>query len=254
MKLTDKTRWRYDRKNWVGRHQIDAIKKRDEWLETLYRLLPRNDKKNYLEIGASPGIYTASLVEKTPWSITGIDYSDDADLFLANLDLVGKKASLIKADIFDLNIDEKFDIVCSFGLIEHFRGETLDKVFQIHDSFATKGSFVVIQMPNFTGINYFWHYLFDRPDLDNHNIDAMQPSSLRWFENNGYEVIYNDYIGVLRLWGNSGWLNYKVLGKAVAGTAVFISFVVRFFDRLGFKFFRGRTWSPALLFVAKKIN
>jgi hypothetical protein len=53
------------------------------------------------------------------------------------------------------------------------------------------------------------------------------------------------------LWGNSGFLKYRLVGKVVAGLAVGLSKVALLLDKLGFKL-RGRTWSPALLFIARK--
>jgi len=249
MKLTDKSRWEYDTSHATLKN-LNTIRKRDEWLQIVEKFIPNQDL-NYLEIGCAPGQYTAVLGKNKKWNISGIDYSDDADLFLDTLSLVGKDATLHKIDMFEERIEGTFDIVISIGLVEHFRGAFLDRTFELHDSYVNEGGYVIIQMPNFTGFQYFWHYLFDRDDLDNHNVDVMQPESLKWFEDNGYEVLFNEYVGILRLWGNSSWNHFRFIGKLVAGLGVLLSKIAIFLSLFGIKL-KGRTWSPSLLFIAKK--
>lgn len=249
MRLTDKTRWEYDNSHATLKN-LDIIRKRDEWLRVVSQYMPDGDL-DYLELGCAPGQYTAILSENREWNISGIDYSDDADLFTDTLKLVGKDVNLHKIDMFEERVDATFDIVISIGLVEHFRGSLLDDVFKLHDSYLSQGGHVVIQMPNFTGFQYLWHYLFDRKDLDNHNIDVMQPDSLKWFEDNGYEVIFNDYVGTLRLWGNSSWSHIKIISKIIVACGILFSKLALYLDFVGIKI-RGRSWSPGLLFIAKK--
>lgn len=249
MRLTDKTRWNYD-STLATRQNIDTIQKRDEWLRVIKQHLPNGDL-DYLELGCAPGQCSAALSESTDWNVYGIDYSDDADLFPKTLSVVGKEATVYKQDIFEKKLDKKFDIVCSFGLVEHFRGKLSEDIYEIHDHYTKNGGYIAIEMPNMTGFHYFWHYIFDRPDLDNHNVDVMQIGALDWFVERGYEPIYRDYVGVLRLWGNSGYLKYKIVGKFVAAVAVGTSQIAKLLDKIGLRL-RGRTFSPALVFIFKK--
>ena len=247
--LTDKSRWRYSQGS-STLSDIEEIKSRDEWLSVAKSFLPNGDL-DYIELGCAPGQYTAAISDEMEWRVSGIDYSDDADLFLDTMALFNKESRLYQIDMFEEKIIEKFDIVTSFGLIEHFRGSKLDAVLALHDEYLRRGGYLVICVTNFTGVQYLWHYVFDRPDLDRHNIDVMQPAIFTWYRDMGYEVLFNDYVGVVRLWGNSGWLRWRFIGKAVAGLAVFTSKLALLLDKLGITL-RGRTWSPALLFVAKK--
>jgi len=128
----------------------------------------------------------------------------------------------------------------------------LENVFRLHDSYLTNGGYLIIQIPNFTGFNYVWHYLFDRPDLDNHNIDVMQLQSLEWFADKGYEIVFNDYVGPLRVWGASSWSHIRFMSKLVAGFGMVVSKLALMLDKIGLKL-RGRTWSPGILLIAKKI-
>lgn len=249
MKLTTKERWRYTKLS-TTRSNIDNIKRRDEWLAIVKQFLPQKELE-YLELGCAPGQYTAALAEGTLWKISGIDYSDDAELFRDSLAIVGKEATLYHMDMFEKRLDVQFDVVTSIGLVEHFRATMLDEVFELHDTYLRPGGYVVIMVPNFTGFNYLWHYIFDMPDLDRHNIDVMQPVVFNWFRDRGYRVVFNDYVGVMRLWGNSGWTRYWLVGKVVAGMAVGLSKLALLLDKVGIRF-SGRTWSPTLLFIGQK--
>jgi SAM-dependent methyltransferase len=250
MRLTDKNRWRY-KKDHATLNNLNRIRKREEWLQVVKKYVPSTEL-NYLELGCAPGQYSAVLAEGTDWNISGIDYSDDSDIFLDTMSLVGKDAELFHIDMFNEKINKAFDIVISVGLVEHFRGEMLENVFRLHDSYLTNGGYLIIQIPNFTGFNYAWHYLFDRPDLDNHNIDVMQLQSLEWFADKGYEIVFNDYVGPLRVWGASSWSHIRFMSKLVAGFGMVVSKLALMLDKIGLKL-RGRTWSPGILLIAKKI-
>lgn len=249
MRLTDKTRWRYAAPP-LGREGAEAIIRRDEWLATVRSLLPKRPL-DLLELGCAPGNYSAAVMLDRPYRPFGIDYSDDSGLYLATLRGLGMEPTLYERDLFGDPLGRTFDVVCSFGLIEHFRGRTLDELFAIHDTYLAPGGHLVIAVPNFTGFQYFWHYLFDRPDLDNHNVDVMQPATFRWFEERGYRTLFLGYSGQLRLWGNSGWTGSRLAGKAVAALAKSISALAAGLGRLGVKL-RGRSFSPFLLYVAQK--
>jgi len=53
----------------------------------------------------------------------------------------------VNSNILDVNLDERFDIVHSEGLIEHFYGEERVAVFKKHASFCKKGGFIIIFVP-----------------------------------------------------------------------------------------------------------
>lgn len=249
MRLTDKSRW--SRRQPVEDDEVlRRIRAREEWMNVVTASLP-DAPLDVLELGCSPGTLSAALMAKTSWRPFGIDYSDDADAFVKTFERIGKYATLYKGDIFETAIDRKFDVVCSFGLIEHFRGRDLDQLLEIHHSYVRTGGYVVILVPNFTGYQYFWHYLFDRPDLDNHNIDVMHPTTFKLFEDLGYKTIFNDYNGVFRVWGNSGWLGTWITGKAVAALARTMSGGAKLLSKLGLQL-SGRSFAPYLLFIGQR--
>lgn len=249
MRLTTRARWKYRPDN-ATPSAIVAAREREEWIGAIRQRIAL-ERCDFLELGSAPGTYSAALCGDTQWNCFGIDYSDDADLYLKAMQAVGKQATLYQLDFLNDVVDRSFDIVASFGLVEHFRGATLEHVFRLHDEYLRRGGYVVIQTPNFTGFQYVWHYVFDRPDLDNHNVDVMQPSAMSWFLDRGYEVVHNDYVGTMRLWGNSGWLKHWFTAKAAAASGRALSACARLLARVGLRL-DGRTFAPAFLFIARK--
>lgn len=249
MRLTNKSRWRYAAPP-LSREGAEAIIRRDEWVAKVRALLP-DRPLDMLELGCAPGNYSAAVMLDRPYRPFGVDYSDDSGLYLTTLRGFGVEPTLYERDLFGEPLGRTFDAVCSYGLIEHFRGRSLDRLLDIHDSYVAPGGYVVIAVPNFTGFQYFWHYLFDRPDLDNHNLDVMQAATFDCFEVRGYLTLFCDFSGQFRLWGNSGWTTTWFTGKAVAALAKAITGVSLGLERFGLKL-RGRSFSPYLLYVAQK--
>jgi SAM-dependent methyltransferase len=251
MRLTTKTDWQY--KDFPDLRSIQDAWKRDEWIRIANKILPSSSVR-YLELGCAPGTFTAALSKDKDWLITGIDFSDDSNKFISTLFCVQKTGRFFHADIFNFSMGEVFDIVASFGLVEHFRGSSFDQLMDIHDRYVAPGGYCVVVVPNFTGVPYFFHFVFDRPSLDNHNIDAMHPDTIaEFFRQRGYEIVFHKYVGILRLWGNSGFLNSRILAKTVAGLAVSLSKLASLMSLLGIHL-RGRSWSPYLMVIARKIK
>jgi SAM-dependent methyltransferase len=249
MRLTDKERWRCEGEV-ISPDQLVAMIRRDEWIRVARDNLP-NGPLELLELGAAPGNYSVALSKDRAWVPAGIDYSDDADMYLRTMSAFGKKADLYRIDFLLESIDRKFDIVFSVGLIEHFRGKMFDDVLKVHDHYLRAGGYLVITLPNFTGVPYLWHYVFDRPDLTKHNIDAMRKDSFLYFEELGYETLYADYVGVMRLWGNTGYDSTWFGGKAAAGLGRGVSALARGLDKIGLRL-SGPSFAPHLLYVARK--
>lgn len=249
MRLTDKERWRWEGEV-ITSDQLKGIVDRDEWIQVVREKLPEGPLE-FLEIGAAPGNYSAALCHDRDWKPVGIDYSDNAEMYLRTLAAFGKRAELHQFDFLLEKLDRQFDIVGSFGVIEHFRGKTFDDVLMLHDHYLRSGGFLVVNVPNFTGFQYLWHYIFDRPDLDKHNIDAMRKESFSKFAELGYETIFLDYIGIMRLWGNTGWASTWIGGKIAAGLGISFSVLARALAKIGVRL-SGRTFAPALLYIGRK--
>lgn len=249
MRLTEKDRWTYPREDFSREAALATIRQ-DEWMVRLRELLPEREL-DILELGCAPGRLSAGLMLDKPWTPFGIDYSDDSDLYVSTLAAIGKQATLYRQDLFDTRIDRQFDAVVSFGLIEHFRGTSLDDLLALHDSYVEPGGYLAIVVPNFTGFQYAWHYIFDRPDLGIHNVDVMQPATFEVFDRLGYENIFKDYYGTMRLWGTTGVEKYIPVRKAFAGLAHGLSAAARTAAKVGLRL-NGPAFSPYFMYVGRK--
>src|SRR3954452_85748 len=120
-----------ERSHWTGRPTLQdsqtarRVFAREEWMKVIRDTLP-DAPLDVLELGCAPGLLGAVLFEGTQWQPFGIDYADEGDQFRTSYATIGKSATFYHGDLFDTEIGRQFDVVCSFGLIEHFRGAELD--------------------------------------------------------------------------------------------------------------------------------
>jgi hypothetical protein len=202
-------------------------------------------------LGCAPGICTAALVHDSNWNISGIDLSDKADVFVETLAQVDKQVNLYKFDLLLDSLDKKFDVVASFGLIEHFSDESLDQILQNHDHYLQSKGTLIIEVPNFNGFQYFWHKLFDSSDLKIHNLEIMSPIVIsEFYRKLGYEITFCDYIGELHVWGSTAFNNklFKLFAKLLAKSVNITSTIL---NSGGFTI-HGKNYSPAILLIAVK--
>lgn len=79
----------------------------------------------------------------------------------------------------------------------------------------------------------------------------MQPAVFSGVLGDRYETLFLNYVGVMRLWGNSGFTKTWFGGKAVAGVANALSATARGLAKIGLGL-RERSFSPYLLYVGRK--
>ena len=99
-----------------------------------------------LELGAATGFLTRWLIIKYGGSGVLVDKSKASfRIYNAIQDNLKKHITYLNVDLFHLELEEKFDLICSFGLIEHF----VDKqaVFAAHKKFAASNANIIILVP-----------------------------------------------------------------------------------------------------------
>jgi len=168
-----------------------------------------NDKKkSVIEIGCAPGKFLIHFAKNYNYEVNGIDYTEKGYLLTKkNLQLSGIEGNIIKEDIFKYKITKKFDVVISFGFIEHFY-ENVNELLLIHDKLLKKGGKLFITFPNFRYLNRFFSYLFRRDMLKMHNLEIMNKKFFKSFSSQyGYKILYLDYFGGIHPGG------IKLLGK-----------------------------------------
>lgn len=103
-----------------------------------------------LELGAATGLLTRFLVNQYGGRGVLVDNNQDSyESFLTinNKDEY-KNIDYVLKDLFQLQLEEKFDLVCSFGLIEHFQDKK--PVMDAHKKFVEEDGYVLILVPQDT--------------------------------------------------------------------------------------------------------
>ena len=105
-----------------------------------------NGFNKILEIGAGSGRLSA-LVSKYFNQCDLIDKSSSALKLAA---IISKKSRPIIIDIFDYSENEKYDVVVSVGLVEHFEKNKMQKLIEKHLKLAKQNGCVIIVVPAYS--------------------------------------------------------------------------------------------------------
>jgi SAM-dependent methyltransferase len=125
------------------------------------------------EVGCAPGKWLAFMVKTFGMKANGIEYSDAGmkatrrNFQALNLPI----DTIIAGDFFDIRPEPRFDVVMSFGFIEHF--DKPDAVVARHAAWLKPGGKLIIGVPNFSGIYKPLQTILDRSILDKHNLNIM---------------------------------------------------------------------------------
>ncbi len=94
---------------------------------------------------------------------------------------------------------KKYDLVCSFGFIEHFENYT--DIFAKQLQLVKDNGLALIQFPNFYGIvQRFLHYHLDRNNFYNHITQAMNINNYLKIISPDFTIIFTGYYGNFEFW------------------------------------------------------
>jgi SAM-dependent methyltransferase len=128
-----------------------------------------------LEVGCFPGRFLPILGE-LGYELHGIDLTprveQDLPAWLRNQGYrVGR---FVKGEFLSWDPGRRYDVVCSFGFIEHF--SDWPAVLRSQARLVAKGGYLVVSTPNFRGaLQWLLHWSLDRQNLKRHNIWSMNP-------------------------------------------------------------------------------
>ena len=132
---------------------------------------------------------------------------------------------LISHDISKLKwkTDKKYDLVCSFGFIEHFTNA--EEIIKKHIDLVKKGGKVIVEVPNFSGVPGFFHKIVDGPSLKQHNTSIMNLDFFRKIaKQNNLKVLYLGYYGSFHFqWGYGRRETANLLQKGIYALLKLIS-------------------------------
>jgi SAM-dependent methyltransferase len=175
--LTDRAFWK---SFWESKKDlIFYLKPTYVFGDILAKLIAEKNIKTAVELGGFPGYYATYLKKYQQLDTTLFDYFIHEGLIGQLLQKNGLKPGdihIIEADLFDHKPEKLYDLVLSFGLIEHFNDTKA--IINTHLQFLNPGGVLFITLPNFKSMNGWIQRKFDRDNYDKHNIASMNPKLL----------------------------------------------------------------------------
>lgn len=153
------------------------------------------------EVGCYPGTFLIYLGQRFGYSVGGIDTAPQTISsfpgHIASHDV--RVGEFHQEDFFTFQAPRTYDVVCSFGFIEHFT-DYLD-VLDRHVRLLSPGGTLVISCPNFRYLQYCLHRWLDPVNLSRHVLAAMDPVAWRGrLQSLGMEVLHAGYHGTAGFW------------------------------------------------------
>ncbi len=172
------------REHWEHVWEVDARDVLPSWLDVgsrnLQRILRRHvgSGMRYLEIGCAPGRLLAWVALRLRAEVAGLDYSAVGLAAAQRLfQGLGIAADLRCENVFTNSFDPgSFDVVSSFGLIEHF--DDPRPVVDEHVKLVRPGGVALIVVPNYRGIYGRLQRYFNPENLRIHNLHIMSREQL----------------------------------------------------------------------------
>jgi len=175
--LTDRAFWK---SFWESKKDlIFPIKPDYVFGDILGKLIAEKGIKNAIELGGFPGYYSIYLKKYQHLDTTLFDYYVHEGIINELLQKNGLQPgdiNIIEADLFNYTPTQLYDMVLSFGLIEHFSDTAA--IIKTHLQFLKPGGTLFITLPNFTGVNGWVQRKFDLENYNKHYIDCMNPAFL----------------------------------------------------------------------------
>ena len=232
----------------------DTIANHIFWDVLVSRYVQKPRGASVVEIGSAPGRNLVGFYRRFGYSPFGIEYTSSG--VETNRELFRRHGldpeAVIHADLFDKDqlrdCRERFDIVYSGGLIEHFEDPRV--AVQRHVDLLAPSGILIITIPNLQGLNWLLCRISCPDRLPIHNLAIMNRA--RWlalFEGMGLTQLYSGYYGVMDL-GLIDFNTSKLGNRFLQATRVANKFLRRLPE-----FLRVETrWvSPYLIYVGKKV-
>ena len=162
-----------------------------------------------IEIGCFPGTYLAVLGE-LGYVLHGIDLAPGVDTELPQWfsNQGYRVGTFLRGDFLNYEFPDTYDLVCSFGFIEHF--QEWRSVLAKHARLVRPGGRLVVTTPNFRGgLQHALHYTLDRQNYRRHFIASMHPGKwVKLIRYLGFDIEYMGYFGEFLFWVDKQQRNF----------------------------------------------
>jgi SAM-dependent methyltransferase len=173
-RLTTEETWR---KHWMSKNHIQFISDSYCFHDFIQRAVKKIQPNGAcIELGGFPGKFSIFFKKYCGLKPTLLDFHFDEAVLRDLIEFNGlqhEDIKCIQADLFSHVPVERYDMVCSFGLIEHFTD--IKEVINSHIKYMKPGAVLIIALPNFRGVNGLLQKYFDPANLAIHNLEIMNP-------------------------------------------------------------------------------
>ena len=229
--------------NSYSNFNINTIKENNQLSDAIVRFMKNiNNKREVFEIGCYPGRMLYKL-GKIGFCISGIDTTSQIsklDYFFDKEKI--KYGSFIHGKLESLEAEKNYQVVCSFGFIEHFTN--WQEIIAKHVLLTEPEGYIILSTPNFDSIyRKYYQLLFDKSNYKQHVAGSMNP--YKWADTLSKlncEIITIEFVG------NYYWTDY-------VHTNIINRFLKRGFEvfgKIGCKIFPRFFCSYSLLIAKKK--
>lgn len=218
--------------------------------EILKRYIPYDPSRSIVEIGSGDGKLLKEISALIGGKVTGIEYSEPAARIAES-----NGVRTIVGDTFSEKLrgryKECFDVVYSYGFVEHITPPR--KAVDIHLDLVKKGGYFFVQIPRLRKFNWLRFKIFRPSLLDHHNLPLMEQEILeKECMVEGVEKVFCGAYGTfkLRLPMDQKNIRYYALKAACLLEYILNPLFRAVFGNRGFE---TRFFSPALIFIGRKI-
>lgn len=244
--LTSKEHWKSILKNYEPRRTGKDCR----FFDLFRRHLPPGSELKCLEVGCTPGRFLVAFNRNFGYSVHGVDQLQ-AELTEKNLEFNGiRDHKIYESDFLEWETREKFDVISSFGYLEHFRNPRLHIEKMV--SLMRSGSYLIIEIPNLRYLNYLMRSVL-RKDSDwkkIHNLEIINPDFFsRIGDEFGLETVYLGHYMLFSYWHKGS--GPMAIASAPLRAASFV--LCKITDALNLNTaLANRYTSPFIVYIAKK--
>ena len=244
--LTDVAYWDAPREAFTP-----TVIKRSPYIEAISRFLPANRNWTAAELGAYPGNQLCYLAAHKGYHPVAIDFSEHQDHIHAMFAPNGVAGEVIQADVTQFS-GQQFNVVCSFGLIEHFTN--LDAIISKHIELTKPGGIVAISVPAWTPLQrWARECIYTRAGMQRidqaHNASAMRLDRLRaCFAQQPVELLHAGYGRKAELWIEASSPNLRPWAKPIC------ALYPKLHRAMHWMIPNSGMWSPSIFIVARKLD
>lgn len=178
----------------------------NKYKKYLLKYLDVDPNKTCIEIGAFPGGNLGYLAKAFQYKPIALDFVDNIDLIKSNMEHNGiKECGIIKEDFLKWIPNKKYDIVCSYGFIEHFLN--YEDVLQKHIDILNHNGILIITVPNCEFFQLWIRKMLYTEEkykiiMTSHNREIMNIDKLKEIilKKNRLKQLFSGFIGGMNIW------------------------------------------------------